>query len=44
VVGALWWDRAWGDRDPFAVPPEEIAATRVQSFVEGRRVHAAGDG
>ncbi|NEB03389.1 amidohydrolase [Streptomyces sp. SID13726] len=32
------------DRDPFAGPPEEIAATRVQqTFVEGRRVHAAGD-
>jgi predicted amidohydrolase YtcJ len=32
------------DRDPFAGPPEEIAATRVlQTFVEGQRVHAAGD-
>ncbi|MFF4017342.1 amidohydrolase [Streptomyces sp. NPDC001843] len=32
------------DRDPFAGPPEEIAATRVlQTFVEGRRVHAAAD-
>jgi predicted amidohydrolase YtcJ len=32
------------DRDPFAGPPEEIAATRVlQTFVEGRRVHAAPD-
>lgn len=32
------------DRDPFAVPPEEIAAARVlQTFVEGRRVHAAAD-
>ncbi|MFL5998588.1 MAG: amidohydrolase [Streptomyces sp.] len=31
------------DRDPFAGPPEEIAATRVlQTFVEGRRVHASG--
>jgi predicted amidohydrolase YtcJ len=30
------------DRDPFAGPPEEIAATRVlQTFVEGQRVHAA---
>ncbi|OAH12666.1 amidohydrolase [Streptomyces jeddahensis] len=32
------------DRDPFAGPPEEIAATRVlQTFVEGRRVYAAPD-
>ncbi|MFF0018844.1 amidohydrolase [Streptomyces sp. NPDC005374] len=32
------------DRDPFAGPPEEIAATRVlQTFVAGRRVHAARD-
>ena len=32
------------DRDPVAGPPEEIAATRVlQTFVEGRRVHAAPD-
>ncbi|WP_053846175.1 amidohydrolase [Streptomyces sp. NRRL B-24085] len=32
------------DRDPFAGPREEIAATRVlQTFVEGQRVHAAGD-
>ncbi|MFJ1807115.1 MULTISPECIES: amidohydrolase [unclassified Streptomyces] len=32
------------DRDPFAGPPAEIAATRVlQTFVEGRRVHAASD-
>ena len=32
------------DRDPFAGPSEEIAATRVlQTFVEGRRVHAADD-
>ncbi|MFI0508937.1 putative amidohydrolase YtcJ [Streptomyces canus] len=32
------------DRDPFAGPPEEIAATRVlQTFVEGRRVHTADD-
>lgn len=32
------------DRDPFAGPPEEIAATRVlETFVEGRRVHAAPD-
>lgn len=31
------------DRDPFAGPPEEIAATRVlETFVEGRRVHTAG--
>ncbi|MFD8232385.1 amidohydrolase family protein [Streptomyces sp. NPDC059696] len=31
------------DRDPFAGPPEEIAATRVlETFVEGRRVHSAG--
>ncbi|MEW2403651.1 amidohydrolase [Streptomyces sp. NPDC046862] len=30
------------DRDPFAGPPEEIAATRVlETFVEGVRVHAA---
>ncbi|MFE2264002.1 amidohydrolase [Streptomyces griseosporeus] len=30
------------DRDPFAGPPEEIAATRVlQTFVDGQRVHAA---
>ncbi|MER6848440.1 amidohydrolase family protein [Streptomyces flaveolus] len=30
------------DRDPFAGPPEEIAATRVlETFVAGRRVHAA---
>ncbi|MEU3888733.1 amidohydrolase family protein [Streptomyces sp. NPDC029041] len=30
------------DRDPFAGPPQEIAATRVlETFVEGRRVHAA---
>jgi predicted amidohydrolase YtcJ len=28
------------DRDPFAGPPQEIAATRVlQTFVEGERVH-----
>lgn len=32
------------DRDPFAAPVEEIAATRVlQTFVDGRRVHAAPD-
>ncbi|MEU9172981.1 amidohydrolase [Streptomyces sp. NPDC048420] len=32
------------DRDPFAGPPQDIAATRVlQTFVEGQRVHAAGD-
>ncbi|MFF1445132.1 amidohydrolase [Streptomyces sp. NPDC058295] len=32
------------DRDPFAGPPEEIAATRVlQAFVAGERVHAAPD-
>ncbi|WP_329439542.1 amidohydrolase [Streptomyces canus] len=32
------------DRDPFAEPPEEIAATRVlETFVEGQRVHAARD-
>ncbi|MER6489747.1 MULTISPECIES: amidohydrolase [Streptomyces] len=32
------------DRDPFAGPPEEIAATRVlETFVEGRRVHTAED-
>ncbi|MEU6548937.1 amidohydrolase [Streptomyces sp. NPDC046915] len=32
------------DRDPFAAPAEEIATTRVlQTFVEGRRVHAAAD-
>ncbi|WP_216588397.1 amidohydrolase [Streptomyces brasiliscabiei] len=32
------------DRDPFASPPEEIAATRVlQTFVDGERVHAAPD-
>ena len=32
------------DRDPFAGPPEEIGATRVlQTFVDGRRVHAAPD-
>ncbi|MFD3503597.1 amidohydrolase [Streptomyces sp. NPDC058676] len=32
------------DRDPFAGPQEEIAATRVlQTFVEGERVHAAPD-
>ncbi|MFF4056108.1 amidohydrolase [Streptomyces sp. NPDC001668] len=32
------------DRDPFAGPREEIAATRVlQTFVEGRRVHTAPD-
>ncbi|MET9760589.1 amidohydrolase family protein [Streptomyces sp. NPDC006372] len=32
------------DRDPFAGPPEEVAATRVlQTFVDGRRVHAAPD-
>lgn len=30
------------DRDPFAVPPDEIAATRVlQTFVGGERVHPA---
>ena len=29
---------------PFAGPPEEIGATRVlQTFVDGRRVHAADD-
>ncbi|MEU8577669.1 amidohydrolase [Streptomyces asoensis] len=32
------------DRDPFAGPPGEIAATRVaQTFVEGTRVYAADD-
>ncbi|MDQ0578375.1 amidohydrolase [Streptomyces rishiriensis] len=32
------------DRDPFAGPPTEIAATRVlQTFVEGKRVHAASN-
>lgn len=32
------------DRDPFAGPSEEIAATRVlETFVEGRRVHTADD-
>jgi predicted amidohydrolase YtcJ len=32
------------DRDPFAGPAEEIGATRVlQTFVDGRRVHAAHD-
>jgi predicted amidohydrolase YtcJ len=32
------------DRDPFAAPPEEIAATRVlQTFVGGERVYAADD-
>ncbi|WP_328752272.1 amidohydrolase [Streptomyces sp. NBC_00285] len=32
------------DRDPFAGPPEEIAAGRaLQTFVAGRRVHAAQD-
>jgi predicted amidohydrolase YtcJ len=32
------------DRDPFAAPPEEIAATRVlETFVDGQRVHAARD-
>ncbi|MFJ8086470.1 amidohydrolase [Streptomyces sp. NPDC096205] len=32
------------DRDPFAGPAEEIAATRVQqTFVAGRRVYAAPD-
>ncbi|MFD5594081.1 amidohydrolase [Streptomyces griseorubiginosus] len=32
------------DRDPFAAPSEEIAATRVlETFVEGRRVHTADD-
>ncbi len=32
------------DRDPFAGPPQEIGATRVlQTFVDGRRVHAADD-
>lgn len=41
-VGALA-DLTLLDRDPFAGPPEDIAATRVlQTFVEGERVHAAG--
>ena len=32
------------DRDPFAGPPDEIAGTRVlQTFVDGRRVHATPD-
>ncbi|MER5582955.1 amidohydrolase [Streptomyces asoensis] len=32
------------DRDPFAGPPAEIAATRVvQTFVDGARVYAADD-
>ncbi|WP_406010901.1 amidohydrolase [Streptomyces sp. NBC_00637] len=32
------------DRDPFTGPPEEIAATRVlETFVDGKRVHAAPD-
>lgn len=32
------------DRDPFAGPPEEIAATRVlRTYVGGDRVHAAPD-
>ncbi|MGI8332079.1 amidohydrolase [Actinomadura scrupuli] len=35
-------DLAVLDRDPFAGPAEEIAATRVlQTFVEGERVHGA---
>ncbi|MGB7819037.1 MAG: amidohydrolase [Ornithinibacter sp.] len=42
-VGALA-DLAVLDRDPFAAPPEEIGDTRVlQTFVGGRRVHAADD-
>lgn len=37
-------DLVVADRDPFAGPPEEIAATRVlETFVEGQRVHAARD-
>lgn len=37
-------DLAVLDRDPFAGPSEEIGATRVtQTYVDGRRVHAAGD-
>ena len=37
-------DLAVLDRDPFAGPPEEIAATRVlQTFVGGSRVYAAED-
>ncbi|CAL9670730.1 N-substituted formamide deformylase [Streptomyces sp. enrichment culture] len=32
------------DRDPFAIPPEAIAETRVHlTYVDGRRVHAAPD-
>lgn len=32
------------DRDPFAGPAEEIGETRVlQTFIDGRRVHAASD-
>ena len=32
------------DRDPFADPPDEIGDTRVlQTFVDGRRAHAAPD-
>ncbi|MBK3638826.1 amidohydrolase family protein, partial [Streptomyces sp. MBT97] len=32
------------DRDPFAGPPAEIAASRVvQTFVDGARVYAADD-
>ncbi|MCD1570901.1 amidohydrolase, partial [Agromyces mediolanus] len=43
AVGKLA-DFALLDRDPFAGPAEEIGATRVlQTFVEGERVHAAGD-
>ncbi len=42
-LGALA-DLAVLDRDPFAGPPDEIAATRVvQTFVEGVRVYAAYD-
>jgi predicted amidohydrolase YtcJ len=37
-------DLAVLDRDPFAGPPEEIAATRVlQTFVGGERVYAASN-
>ena len=37
-------DLALLDRDPFAVPADQIGATRVlQTFVEGERVYAAPD-
>jgi predicted amidohydrolase YtcJ len=44
IEGGRLADLVLLDRDPFAAPPEEIAATRVlRTYVGGTRVHAAPD-